>query len=61
MLKELEKLLPREDRKHKRRKRPTENTPKTIKKTVIGSYISIITLNVNVLNLPTKDTDWLGG
>ena len=48
-------------KKHKRRKRPTENTPKTIKKTVIGSYISIITLNVNVLNLPTTDTDWLGG
>jgi len=31
------------DRKHKRRKRPTENKPKTIKKVVIGSYISIIT------------------
>ena len=48
-------------KKYKRRQRPTENTPKTIKKTVIGSYISIITLNVNGLNLPTKDTDWLGG
>ena len=40
-------------RKHKR-KRPTENKPKTIKKMVIGSYISIITLNVNGLNAPTK-------
>ena len=30
-------------RKHKRRKRPTENKPETIKETVIGSYISIIT------------------
>ena len=53
MLKELEKFLPREDRKHKRRKRPTENKPKTIKKMVIGSYILIITLNVNELNAPT--------
>ena len=27
----------------------------------IGTYISIITLNVNGLNAPTKDTDWLSG
>ena len=25
----------------------------------IGIYISLITLNVNRLNAPTKDTDWL--
>ena len=43
-------------RKHKRRKRPTENKPNTIKKMVIESYISIITLNVNGLNAP--DIDW---
>ena len=30
-------------RKHKRKKRPTENKPKTIMKMVIGSYILIIT------------------
>ena len=41
-------------RKHKRRKKPTQNKPKTIKKTVTGSYILIITLNVNGLNAPTK-------
>ena len=41
-------------KKHKRRKRPTENKPQTIKKTVIGTYISIIILNVNGLNAPTK-------
>jgi len=41
-------------RKLKRRKRPTENKPQTIKKTVIGSYILIITLNANRLNAPTK-------
>ena len=41
-------------RKLKRRKRLTENKPQTIKKTVIGSYISIITLNANGLNAPTK-------
>ena len=40
--------------KHKRRKRPTQNKPKTIKKMVIGSYIFIITLNVNGLNAPIK-------
>ena len=34
-------------RKHKRRERPTENKPKTIKKMVIGSHTSIIILNVN--------------
>ena len=27
----------------------------------IGTYISIITLHVNVLNAPPKDTDWLNG
>ena len=30
------------------------NKPKTIKKMGIGTYISIITLNVNGLNAPTK-------
>ena len=40
--------------KHKRRKRPTKNKPKTIKKIVIGSHILIISLNVNRLNAPTK-------
>ena len=35
--------------------------PKTIKKTVTGSYLSIITLNVNGLNVPTKRQDWLNG
>ena len=37
------------------------NKLKTIKKMVIGTYISIITLNVNGLNSPTKDIDWLNG
>ena len=41
-------------RKHKRRKRSTENKSKTIKKTVIGSYTWISTLNVNGLDAPTK-------
>ena len=31
-----------------------EQKPKTIKKMPIGKYISIITLNVNELNTPTK-------
>ena len=41
-------------RKHKRRKDPTENKPKTIKKMVTGPYISIITLNGNRLYTATK-------
>ena len=41
-------------RKHKRRKRPTENKLKTIKKMVTGSDILTITLNVNGLNTSTK-------
>ena len=28
---------------------------------VTGTYISIITLNVNGLNAPTKNIDWLNG
>ena len=28
---------------------------------VTGTYILIITLNVNGLNAPTKDIDWLNG
>ena len=44
-------------RKHKRRKRSTDNKSKTIKKkkTVIRSYILIITLNINGLNAQPKD------
>ena len=48
-------------RKHKRRKRHTENKPKTINKMIIGSYMLIITLNVNGLNAPTKRHSWMGG
>ena len=34
--------------------RTYKNKPKTIKKMVIGTYTSIIILNVNGLNAPTK-------
>ena len=37
-----------------REERTYKNKPKTIKKMLIGTYISIITLNVNGLNAPTK-------
>ena len=48
--------MPKElGKEHKRRKRPTENKPKTIKKMVIEPHIPIITLNVNGLNAPTFD------
>ena len=35
-----------------RRKKDLQNQPQTIKKMAIGRYISIITLNVNGLNVP---------
>ena len=37
-----------------REKKDLQNQPKTIKKMAIGTYISMITLNVNGLNAPTK-------
>ena len=40
--------------KHKRRKGPAKTNPITIKKMVTVTYISIITLNMNGLNAPTK-------
>ena len=41
-------------RKPKRKKRPKENKPQTIKKRVIEPHILIITLNVNGLNAPKE-------
>ena len=41
-------------KKYKRRKKDLQNQPQTSKKMGTGSYISIITLNVNGLNDPTK-------
>ena len=35
--------------------------PKTIKYMATGSYLSIITLNVNGLNAQPKDKVWLNG
>ena len=39
--------------KYKRRK-DLQNQPQTVTQMAIGTYISIITLNVNGLNAPTK-------
>ena len=36
------------------KKKDLQNQPQTIKEMAIGTYISIITLNVNGLNTPTK-------
>ena len=36
------------------KKKDLQNQPQTIKKMAIGTYISIITLNVNGLNAPAK-------
>ena len=44
------------------KKKDLQNQPQTIKKIAIGTYISIITLNVNELNAPTKRhilTEWI--
>ena len=43
------------------KKKDLQNQPQTIKKMAIGTYMSIITLNVNGLNDQPKDTDWLNG
>ena len=43
--------------KKKRSTKPTLNNQKM----AIGTYISIITLNVNKLMLQPKDIDWLNG
>ena len=41
-------------KQEERKASATENKPKQLRKMVIGSYISIIALNVNGLNAPTK-------
>ena len=38
----------------RQKKKDLQNQPQTIKKMAIGTYISIITLNVNGLNAPSK-------
>jgi len=46
----------------KEKKKDLQNHPQTIKKMAIGTYISIITLNLNGLNAPTKRyrlTEWI--
>ena len=45
-----------------KKKNDLQNQPQTIKKMAIGTYISIITLNVNELNAPTKShrlAEWI--
>ena len=40
--------------RNKEKKKDIQNQPQTIKKMAIRTYISIIALNVNELNAPTK-------
>ena len=55
-------IKPQEKRPNKERKKKVlQKQAKTIKKMVRGTYILIIALNVNGLNAPTKNTDWLKG
>ena len=46
---------------YKRSKKDLQNQPQTVKKMAIGTYISIVSLNVNELNAPTKDrlAEWI--
>ena len=44
----------REENKRREERRPTKTNPKQFKKMAIGVYISITTLNVSGLNVPTK-------
>jgi len=46
-------------KKYKRRKKIYKIKPQRIKKMPIGTYISIITLNLNGLNTPTKRHRWV--
>ena len=51
----LQQMLKEISRQETQEKEKTyNNKPKTIKKMVIGTYILIITLNVNGLNVPSK-------
>ena len=50
------------EQKRKERENTYKNKSKTINKTAISTYISIITLNVNRLNISTKRqrlTEWI--
>ena len=51
----------RREQKRKGRKKTHKSKIKIIKEMAIGTYIWIITLNVNGLNTPTKDIDWHNG
>ena len=51
MLKELSQEI-------QEKKKDLQNQPQTLKKMAIGTYIDIITLNVNGLNAPTKRHKW---
>ena len=47
---------------YKRSKKDLQNQPQTVKKMAIGTYISIVSLNVNELNAPTNRqrlADWI--
>ena len=50
----LQQMLKKYSQEIQEKKRGLQNQTQTIKKTATGTYISIITLNVNGLNSPTK-------
>ena len=54
MLKGLNKKLKKYSQEIQEKKKIYKIKPQKIKKMAIGTYISIITLNINGLNVPTK-------
>ena len=59
--KDSNQITKEENKRRKGKKKTYKNKSKTINKMAISTYISIITLNVNGLNAPPKDTHWLNG
>jgi len=50
-----------QEKRTKEGKKKEQQKSKTINKMAIRTYVSMITLNVNGLNSPTKSIDWLNG
>jgi len=62
MTKEIQQTMKEESKRRKEEKSTTKTTNKARSKMAIGTYLSIITLNVNGLNTPIKRhrvTEWI--
>ena len=50
----LQQMLDLYSQEIQKKKKDLQNQPQSITKMILGTYISIITLNINGLNAPTK-------